>query len=153
MYEVILALLMTIAIEEGVPPLFVKAIALTENTTLNPNAISPVNRDGTRDHGVMQLNDAYFGHLDVYDPEANIRAGVKHIKFILSLDTVDTYWVAALVYNAGTRWLLQGAPPPYTSLDYADEVMRKFTEFHGDLWYVCPVIRWDSRRQRFMGRY
>ncbi|MDR1073013.1 MAG: transglycosylase SLT domain-containing protein [Treponema sp.] len=59
MFEVIEALILSIAIEVGVPPYLALSIALEENTTLNPLAVH-TNLDGSRDLGIMQLNDSWF---------------------------------------------------------------------------------------------
>ena len=127
--EAILTLILAISLEVGVPPNFVLAIALTENTTLNPRAINH-NRNGTTDHGVMQLNSAYFSHINMNCPEANIRTGVTHIKWLLAHPNICTYWTAALSYNAGTSWL-RNNNPPMVSITYASVVMRKWAELEG----------------------
>jgi len=124
----IIALIFSIAAEYGVPGHFVYSIAREENWTLNPGAVSSPNRNGTRDRGIMQLNDRYFAHVDWRCPESNIRAGVRHIRFLLGHPQVQTYWVAAICYNAGTAWLVHGRRPPAASLDYASRVMLRWSE-------------------------
>jgi len=126
--EVIKALIIAISLEVGVPPDFSLAIALTENWTLNPRAISPPNRNGTRDKGVMQLNQNYFFLERWYCPEENIRVGVTHIRWLMDHPSTCTFWSVAIAYNAGLGRLRQ---PPQSTLVYADQVIRRFNELSG----------------------
>ena len=126
--EVIKALIIAISLEVGVPPDFVLAIALTENWTLNPRAISPPNSNGTRDKGVMQLNQNYFTLERWYCPNENIRAGVKHIRWLMDHPWTCTFWSVAIAYNAGIGRLQR---PPQSTIRYADQVIRKFNELAG----------------------
>ena len=127
--EAIQALIIAIALEIGVPPELALSIALTENNTLNPLAISQVNKDGSVDRGIMQLSDRYFGHVDWKCPESNIRAGIQHIKFLIEHPATSTYFSVIISYNAGLRWLIKGYDPPDSSVNYAVEVMRRWNEF------------------------
>jgi soluble lytic murein transglycosylase-like protein len=79
MNSAIISLIFAIAIEIQVPPCFVLAIALNENESLNPLAVSKQNNDGTVDRGIMQLNSQYFD-IEWWIPETNIRAGCLLIK-------------------------------------------------------------------------
>ena len=126
--EVIKALIVAISLEVGVPPEFTLAIALTENWTLNPRAISPPNRNGTRDKGVMQLNENYFQLNRWYCPEENIRAGVRHIRWLMDHPWTCTFWSVAIAYNAGINRLYR---PPDSTIRYAYDVIRRFSELSG----------------------
>ena len=132
--EVVKALILAIALEYGVPPEFALAIAFTENWTLNPRAVSPPNRNGTRDWGVFQLNENYFCMVAWYDPETNIRQGVRHIRWLMEHPRTCTWWSVAVAYNAGINRLSR---PPESTLRYADAVMRRFNEFTGG---TAPVL-------------
>jgi len=125
--ETVIALIFTIAVEMGLPPNFVLAIALTENDTLNPMAIHH-NADGTEDKGIMQLNSSWFRHNEWYNPEINIRAGCSHIKTLLNRKEIKTYWLAAVAYNAGLGKIHS---PPKSAVNYAHRVMKKYTELNG----------------------
>lgn len=129
------ALIITIALELGVPPNFMLAIALTENPTLDTEAVNH-NDNGTNDMGVMQLNSAYFSHIDRTHPEQNIRAGTAHVKEIMKLSNVLTWWDVALVYNAGITRLKN---PPKSSIEYANKVMDKYVELSNG--HVSPLVR------------
>jgi len=122
--ETIIALIFSISVEMGLPPNFVLAIALIENDTLNPRAIH-YNADGTADKGIMQLNSSWFRHTKWYDPEINIRAGCSHIKTLLGRNEINTYWMAAVAYNAGLGKIHN---PPQSAVNYAYRVMRKYRE-------------------------
>jgi len=122
--ETIIALIFSIALEMGLPPNFILAIALTENDSLNPMAINH-NTNGTIDKGIMQLNSSWFFHDEWYDPEINIRAGCFFIKNLLDNDEIETYWMAALAYNAGIGRIHD---PPASSVIYARKVMAKYIE-------------------------
>ena len=93
--------------EMGVDPDLLRAIARHESS-FNPRAVSPVNPNGTRDYGLMQLNEqtARALTLDVsrlLEPEYNVRGAVTLLKRVRSelgaqFDAIS--WVAS--YNAGT---------------------------------------------------
>jgi len=136
----VLALIIAVAVQEGVPPNFAVAIAVTENPSLSTTAVSARNRDGSRDHGVMQLNDKYFSHLDMMDPEVNVRAGIKHIKYLLSKLVGQTYWDAAIAYNAG---LARVKAPPWDSVDYATKVIATYSYMQGG--YINPIIQVNGK--------
>ena len=126
MYEAIMALVLAIALETGVPPYFALAVAMTESE-LNPNAVG-VNYDPNTgevvsyDRGVMQLNSRYFGHIDNWrDPETNIRAGCRHLKELSQHPKIYTWWMVAVSYNCGVDRAISN--PPHRSVQYADNVM------------------------------
>jgi soluble lytic murein transglycosylase-like protein len=126
MFEVIEAMIITIALEVGIPPYLALSIALEENQTMNPLAVH-INPDGSRDLGIMQLNDSWFkGNWQ--DPETNIRAGCDHIKRLLSLPNMN-YWLVAVAYNCGYGRLLE--KPPDVSIEYANRVFDRWNVYRG----------------------
>ncbi|WP_461246534.1 transglycosylase SLT domain-containing protein [Treponema sp. R6D11] len=140
MFDLIMALILTIAAETGVPPRFALAVALEENRTLNPAAVSRVNDNGSYDLGVMQLNSEFYGRINWRDPETNIRAGCLHIKELMSKPELNTYWSVAVAYNCGFARYSNGKTPPRNSLEYADRVMARWYKLEGVI-YINPVIR------------
>jgi len=134
----IVALILLIATEFGLPPNFVLAVALEENNSLNPTAVSPVNKNGTTDLGVMQLNSANYGHIAWDNPEVNIRAGCTHIKNLMKEPGINTYWAVAVAYNCGYAKFAN--EPPKASLDYGDRVMARWRSLEG-VDYINPVIK------------
>ena len=141
--EAMAALIIAIAVEVGVPSNFALAIALEENWSLNPNAVSKPNRDGSVDLGLMQLNSYYFGHVDWRCPDTNARTGVGLLRELMSLAYLHTYWGVAVSYNAGSRWAARGQDPPPTSVVYANRVMDKWAELEG-----VDILNPTLRRQR-----
>jgi soluble lytic murein transglycosylase-like protein len=139
-YEIIMALILVIAVEVGVPPNFALAIAIEENNTLNPLAVSLANENGTVDLGVMQLNSQYYGGINWSDPKTNIRAGCLHIKELMSKPELNTFWSVAVAYNCGYARYSSGKTPPRSSLEYADRVMARWYTLE-NIKYINPVIR------------
>ena len=139
MFEYIVALILAIAAEVGVPPNFALAIAQEENRKLDPMVKSLPNEDGSIDLGVMQLNSKYFGNIDWWIPEINILAGCLLIKELMSKSVLTTWWSIACSYNTGyTRFIMQG--PPKETIDYANRVMHRWHELEG-VQYINPIIR------------
>lgn len=129
--------------ELGVPPKFVLAIAYAEHwngsieeTIIRADRRSPINSNGSRDLGVMQLNSKYYCHVNWWDAEVNIRTGVQHIKWLM--EHCATYWEVAVAYNCGLDRSRGG--PPKTSLNYASNVMDIWHELEG-YDYVNLAIR------------
>jgi soluble lytic murein transglycosylase-like protein len=127
MYEIIVALILRIATETGVPPYFALAIAIEENWTLDPDAQNTSNSNGTTDLGVMQLNSRYYGDIEWQNPETNIRAGCQHIKRLMDYPGIYTFWAVAAAYNCGEGRFLGEGPPPQT-IEYANNVMKRWSE-------------------------
>jgi soluble lytic murein transglycosylase-like protein len=125
MFEIIQAMIITIAIEVGVPPYLALSIALEENNTLNPLAVH-INSDGSRDLGVMQLNDSWF-QGNWQDPKINIRAGCELIKELISKPRMN-YWLVAVAYNCGYGRFLE-KPPPNVSIEYANRVFARWNVY------------------------
>jgi hypothetical protein len=119
----IIALILTIATEFGIPPYFALSIALTENPTLSPLAVN-INENGTVDYGIFQLNSSWYDG-EWQNPELNIRAGCKHIKQLMDAKGIYTFWSVAVVFNCGL-WRLTN--PPEKSIEYANRVMHQWQE-------------------------
>jgi soluble lytic murein transglycosylase-like protein len=124
----IMALILAIAAEVGVPAYFALAIALVENPALNPLAVHE-NPDGTFDMGVMQFNSSWYSG-DWRNPETNIRAGCSLIKELTEVPEINTWFDVAICYNAGRRWLETGTPPA-SSIEYAFKVINKYNQLSG----------------------
>jgi soluble lytic murein transglycosylase-like protein len=129
MQPAIIALILAVAAEAGIPPNFALAVALTENPGLDAEAVN-TNADGSLDRGIMQLNDKWFAG-EWQDPEINIRAGCMHIK-ALSMRGLN-WWQVAISYNAGYARLATGKPPD-SSIEYANRVLARWQELEGNKW-------------------
>jgi soluble lytic murein transglycosylase-like protein len=94
--------------EFGVDPELVRAVLFVESSG-KPNIVS---RKGAR--GLMQLTRAtadYMNVKNVFDPEENIKAGVKYIAWLIKkYDETN----ALLAYNAGISRLEQNKIPSET---------------------------------------
>jgi hypothetical protein len=113
-----------IAAEEGVDPELVRAIIKAESN-FDAHALS---RKGAQ--GLMQLMPGTAGRYAVtnaFDPERNIRGGVRHLRFLHDLFPGQIS-LALAAYNAGENVVLRynGIPPyPETRL-YVNRVLRYY---------------------------
>jgi hypothetical protein len=122
--ENLIVLIVSIAIEVGVPQHLMVALALTENPRLDTLAINN-NKDGTKDLGLMQLNNSWFKG-DWKDPATNVRAAAIHVKTLRDYYKLSWYDVA-VAYNCGIKRVLDGAVP-VVSYDYGADVMWRWKE-------------------------
>lgn len=98
-----------------------KAQSMAESN-LDPKATSYV---GAR--GLMQLMPAtarQYGVRNSYDPKANIEAGVKHLKSLLSRLELP---IALAAYNAGEGTIQRygGLPPFPETQSYVSSILRR----------------------------
>lgn len=108
--------------EYGVDFALVKAVMHAESA-FNPYAVS---HKGAR--GLMQLmpeTARRYGVSEIYDPVENIRAGVRHLKF-LSRQFDDKLYLVIAAYNAGENAVKQhqGIPPYAETQMYVRKVLR-----------------------------
>jgi len=95
------------AMDWRLDPNMLRAIAKTENDALDPIAIGRPNKNGTRDYGLMQINEitgAHFGETkaSLLDPEVSIKTAAVYLDSLRAeLGTMfnDFAWVGS--YNAG----------------------------------------------------
>ena len=139
MNTTVMSLILSIAISMGVPEYFVLSIAIEENSTLNPLAVSKQNNDGSYDYGVLQLNGRYLGSFieefwdkswkfEWYKPFDNIYLGCRIIKSLMGRPDITTFYGVAISYNAGCKWLINGSVPPASSIEYAQKVLKRWEE-------------------------
>ncbi|HSD51843.1 MAG TPA: transglycosylase SLT domain-containing protein [Candidatus Methylomirabilis sp.] len=113
-----------VALEEGVDPELVRAIIKAESN-FDTYALS---RRGAR--GLMQLMPGTAGRYsvtDIYDPEANIRGGVRYLRHLQDLFP-GRLPLALAAYNAGEQVVLRyGRVPPYSETQrYVDRVLGAY---------------------------
>lgn len=106
------------------------AAVIQAESGFNPDAVSPV---GAR--GLMQLMPATAADYGVtlktiHDPEANVEAGVKHLKMLSRLYEGDIPLIAA-AYNAGqgTVAKFDGIPPFEETVTYVERVLSYYNSF------------------------
>ncbi len=110
-----------VASEEGVDPKLVRAIIKAESN-FDPHALS---RKGAQ--GLMQLMPSTAGRYAVenaFDPEANIRGGVRYLRFLHNLFP-GRLPLALAAYNAGENAVLRynGVPPYSETQQYVNRVL------------------------------
>ena len=119
------SLIETYAAKYGVDATLVRAVIQVESD-FNPQCVS---HKGAR--GLMQLMPGtakQYGVTEIHDPEQNIRAGIRHLAYLLELFGDQPRALAA--YNAGEGAVLKyGGIPPYE--ETSQYVVRAMTVFHG----------------------
>ena len=108
------------------------AAVIQAESNFDPDAVSPV---GAR--GLMQLmpeTAADYGVTlkNIHDPEANIEAGVRHLKRLSRIYDGDIPLIAA-AYNAGqgTVAKFEGIPPFEETRTYVERVVSYYNSFAG----------------------
>lgn len=111
-----------IAAEQGVEAPLVHSVARAESD-YDPLAVSPKGAEG-----IMQLEPSTarrFGVQNSFDPEENVRGGVKYLKYLLDYYQGD-YTKAVAAYNAGEKAVdrYRGTPPYAETRNYVARVAR-----------------------------
>ena len=111
--------------EHGVDPLLVSAIIHVESG-YNPRALSPKGAEGLMQ--LMPETGRRWGARDAFDPEDNIRAGVRYLRYLQNMFKDDRLALAA--YNAGENAVQRyGWIPPYQeTVEYVYKVGKKYGE-------------------------
>ena len=111
--------------EHGVDPLLVAAIIQVESG-YNPNALSPKGAEGLMQ--LMPETGRRWGVRDAFNPEENIRAGVRYFRYLQDMFKDDRLALAA--YNAGENAVQRyGWIPPYQeTVEYVYKVGKKYGE-------------------------
>lgn len=117
-----------IAKEHKVNPALVAAIVHAESS-FNPMAVS---RSGAK--GLMQINDITARHLnlkDVFNPKANIYAGVMYLKELRGRFGNNINLIAA-AYNAGPGAVKKysGIPPYSETRKYVVKVVKFYHQYN-----------------------
>ena len=122
----LLALVDSIAVQEGVDPFLARAVIQAES------AFYAKARSRTGALGLMQLmpqTAKRFGVLDPFDPKQNITGGVKYLRWLTDNFQGDLPKAVA-AYNAGegavTRY--QGIPPFAETRAYVPRVMELYSK-------------------------
>lgn len=107
-----------LAAEKGVDAAIVRAVIQVESG-YQPRARSPKGAVGLMQ--VMPATGRRYGITNLYDPSANIRAGVTHLKTLLDRFPLT---LALAAYNAGegTVERFAGVPPYPETLDYVARI-------------------------------
>jgi len=113
--------------KHGIDESLVKAVIYAESY-FNPHATS---RKGAS--GLMQLMPATaekYGVSDLYNPRQNVIAGIKHLRYLMTLFPDNLKFVIA-AYNAGENAVTKykGIPPYRETQGYVKKVMKHFKRF------------------------
>lgn len=113
--------------KHGIDDSLVKAVIYTESY-FNPNATSHKGASG-----LMQLMPATaekYGVSDLYNPQQNITAGIKHLRYLMKLFPDNLKHVIA-AYNAGENAVnkYNGIPPYRETRGYVKKVMKHLKRF------------------------
>lgn len=119
------------AAHHDVDPALVKAVIHAESA-FNRNAISRVGAQGLMQ--LMPRTAASYDVTDPYNPEQNIFAGTKHLKYLMRLfkNNVDLVLAA---YNAGQAnvYKYKGIPPFKETQKYVVKVKRLRGKYSGHI--------------------
>jgi soluble lytic murein transglycosylase-like protein len=118
------SLIESVALKHGVDPALVHAVVQAESN-YQPRAKSRVGARGLMQ--VMPATAADFGVKNLFDPQANLEAGVQYLKFLLArFDLTD----AIAAYNAGPGAVRKydGVPPYRETQDYVKKVLKNFQQ-------------------------
>ena len=115
------------ALRYNIDPALVKAIIMTESQ-YDPNAISDKGAKGLMQ--LMPVTARSLGVNDIFNPEQNIQAGVRHFKFLLQQFDGDIK-LALAAYNAGSSSVrrYKDIPPFKSTKQYLIKVFR-YWEFY-----------------------
>lgn len=111
----------------GIDESLVKAVIYTESH-FNPNATSHKGASGLMQ--LMPATAAKYGVSDLYNPQQNIVAGIKHLRYLMELFPNNIKHVLA-AYNAGENAVnkYNGIPPYRETQGYVKKVMKHFRRF------------------------
>lgn len=115
----------TISRENGVDPKLVDALVRVESS-YDPNAVSRVGA-----MGLMQLMPATAARLDIddpFDPEKNVRGGVRELSRLLERYSGNLQFALA-AYNAGEGAVARyrGVPPYAETRSYVSRILTIYT--------------------------
>ncbi len=114
--------------EYQLDPLLIKAMIYQESR-FKPKAVSP---KGAR--GLMQLMPATAARLgvsDAFNPEQNIRGGMKHMRFLLDMFNNDLI-LSLAAYNAGENLVrrIQKVPNIPETVNYVKSITSRYGTSH-----------------------
>ncbi|MGH9754665.1 MAG: lytic transglycosylase domain-containing protein [Blastocatellia bacterium] len=114
------------ASRHGIEPLLLFSV-MSQESAFKSQAVSP---KGAR--GLMQLmpaTAARFGVKNIFDPEQNIHAGARYLRFLLDLFDGNVS-LALAGYNAGEGAVKKhgySVPPYRETINYVRKIKRRYT--------------------------
>jgi soluble lytic murein transglycosylase-like protein len=114
------------ALKNDLPPELVAAVVEAESD-FRPRLVSGKNAQGLMQ--IIPTTGRLLGTNDLFDPEANVAAGAKYLKYLLN--RFDDPRVALAAYNAGEGNVekFKGVPPFPETLNYIRRVNERSREY------------------------
>ena len=118
-------LIESIAKQNGIDPYLVKCIIKVESG-FKADAVSVAGAMGLMQ--IMQEIVRYYDVKDPFDPEENLSAGIRHLKFLMDFFKNDIV-LSIAAYHAGLGRVKEKMkiPPVQSTVDYVDNVMLLYT--------------------------
>ena len=116
-----------VSLRYNIDPALVRAIIMAESQ-YNPKAVSVKGAMGLMQ--LMPVTAKYLGVDDLFNPEQNIDAGVRHFKWMLKQFDGDVT-LALAAYNAGSKVVkrYKDIPPFKETKRYLKKVMRYYERY------------------------
>ena len=114
------------AVRNDLPPELVAAVVEAESD-FRPRLVSGKNAQGLMQ--IIPTTGRLLGTNDLFDPEANVSAGARYLKYLF--DRFDDPRVALAAYNAGEGNVekFNGVPPFPETLNYIRRVNERSREY------------------------
>lgn len=136
------------ATRQGMEPALIKAVVRTESDF----DVTAVSSAGAL--GLMQLMPSTAADLrltDPFDPEQNIRGGVRYLRTLMEMFNHDLI-LALAAYHAGAGNVLKygRVPPIEQTQNYVQRVLRFYQSYLGKKVQEIPVFKGTDRTNNFV---
>jgi len=124
-------LIIQAAVQYKVDPAMVKAIIMAESS-FNPKAVSKWGAKGLMQ--LMPITAREVGVEDCFNPEHNIKGGVKYFSKLMNRFDGDVK-LALAAYNAGSRKVIKfrGVPPYKETVNYIKKVIKYYKQYQDQM--------------------
>jgi|SRR5215468_1251595 len=120
-------LIVSAASYHGIEPLLLYSV-MCQESAFNGQAVSPKGASGLMQ--LMPATAARFGVTNIFDPQQNIYAGARYLRFLLDIFDGDVN-LALAGYNAGENAVKRygNAVPPYPeTINYVRKIRRRYQD-------------------------
>lgn len=122
------SLIVSAAMQYGIEPLLLYSV-MSQESAFKRRAVSPKGASGLMQ--LMPATAARFGVTDIFDPQQNIEAGARYLRFLLDLFDGDVS-LALAGYNAGEGAVKKygyTVPPYRETINYVRKIKRRYKNF------------------------